>query len=319
MTIDRIKDLEKKYMDSIWNVVSSNDFINNLKKIESYIKNNYKYLYDYWDEKNKIKVGVERLIRFHFYKNLNVINVYPSPISSDMAIELDDVLLNIDAKTIDMIGNSGDDRSIHFQKNQITFDNEPFFKQLVNGHNFSGVTFPPRLDAFYNNKPVLTFFVTINYYDNNKDSFMLSHLSVCCVPHKDIVSSEFKNKIISNFKTYEYINSERAKTFDNYTLYEPKKNKEKYWISFNIKKTGNPDAFLDPNLDHPFISGSKSVWKQMDKNFKILTYGGSARIDKKTIEKRKDSKNNEWYGVKTFEIYSKEEINQFLKVNQINI
>lgn len=67
-----IKDLEKKYMDKIWNVISSDEFISNLKLVEKYIIKNYQFLHENWDEKNKIKVGVERLIRFHIYKNFNV-------------------------------------------------------------------------------------------------------------------------------------------------------------------------------------------------------------------------------------------------------
>lgn len=313
MNTEKIKDLEKKYMEEIWNVVSSNNFIDNLKNIEKYIINNYVYLDKHWDEKNKLKIGVERLIRFHFYKNLSVINIYPSPISSDMAIELEDVLLNIDAKTIDMIGNSGDDNSIHFQKNQITFDNKPFFNQSISNHFFSGVTFPPRLEPFYKGKPVLTFFVTVNYYDNGKNFFKLSHLSVCCVPHKDIVNTDFSNDIISNFKTYEYIDKEKAKTFSNPNLYEPKRNKDSSWIEFSLKGATNNDAFLDPNLSNPIDTNSKSVWKKIDNQYKIVLYGGSARISKSNLKNRKDSSSNLWEGVRYLEIYSKREIEEQLK------
>lgn len=300
--IKTIKNLEKDYMDKIWNIVSSDDFIANLKKIELYIQLNYKFLDENWDEKNKIKIGVERLIRFHLYKNFKVINVYPSPVSSDMAIELDDVLLNIDAKTIDMVGNPGDDTAIHFQKNQITFNNKAFFKQKVNGYEFAGITFPARLESFYKGKPVLTFFVTVNYFDDSSlKTFRLSHLSLCCVPHDLIVKEDYNNQIISNFKTHEYIGKAKAETIGS--LYLPKNNIAKKWISFSIKGTGAHDAYLDPSLDHPFIPKSKSVWKKIGGNYSILTYGGSARIDKNNITTRLDSKNKSWTGFRKKDIY----------------
>lgn len=290
-----IKDLEKKYMDKIWNVISSKEFIDNLKLIEKYIIKNYQFLHENWDEKNKIKVGVERLIRFHIYKNFNVVNIYPSPISSDMAVELDDVLLNIDAKTIDMVGNPGDDSAIHFQKNQITFNNEPFFKQKINGFQFSGISFPARLESFHNEKPVLTFFATINYFDNAKTgTFKLSHLSVCCVPHDLIVKEDYSNRIISNFKTHEYVNKVKAMTMGN--VYMPKSKIDDKWIPFSIKGSGSIDAYLDTELDHPVIPNCKAVWKKIGDNYSILTYGGSARIDKRNILNRKDSKNQNWIG-----------------------
>lgn len=299
--VDKIRDLEKKYMDKIWTVISSSDFIENLKTVESYIKKKYIFLEDNWDEKNKIKIGVERLIRFHIYKNFKVINIYPSPVSSDMAVELDDVLLNIDAKTIDMVGNPGDDNSIHFQKNQITFNNEPIFKKSINQLQFSGISFPARLESFYNNKPVLTFFTTVNYFDNaNLKSFRLSHLSLCCVPHNIIVKDEFSNRIISNFKTHEYIGKAKAETIGY--KYSPKAKTQDYWIPFSIKGNGTPDAFLDTQLKHPFIPDSQAIWKKIGGKYSILTYGGSARIDKNKIRDRVDSKKNKWFGYRKKDI-----------------
>jgi hypothetical protein len=299
--VKNIKDFEKRYMENIWTVISSDEFIHDLKKIELYIQKNYIFLDENWDEKNKIKVGVERLIRFHIYKNFKVLNVYPSPVSADMAIEMEDVLLNIDAKTIDMVGNPGDDTAIHFQKNQITFNNVPFFKKKISGHQFAGITFPARLESFYRDKPVLTFFVTVNYFDDsNLKSFRLSHLSLCCVPHNFVVKEDFDNKIISNFKTHEYIGKAKAELIGN--IYLPKNVISKKWIPFSIKGTAVVDAYLDPNLDHPFIPKSKAVWKKIGGAYNILTYGGSARIDKTIITNRYDSKSKIWIGFRKKDI-----------------
>jgi len=291
---NQIKNFEKKYMSKIWAIINSELFISDLRKIESYIQSNYNFLNDNWDEKNKLKVGVERLIRYYFYSNLGVVGVYPSPLSSDMAVELKDVILNIDAKTIDMVGNPGDDNAIHFGKNQITFDNVPFFSQVIQGISFPGVTFPPRLASFHNEKPCLTFFITINYFDDST-SFRLSHLSLCCVPHALIVKHEFENKIISNFKTYEYLGKVKAESLG--TQFLPKPRIDASWIPFSLKQTGVNDSFLDRNLNHPILGNSKCVWKIIASKYAVLIYGGSARIDKGSIRERKDSEGNTWIGV----------------------
>ena len=301
-----IKDLEKYYMNEIINVVEDKAFQIDLRKLESYIINNYEDLRQYSSEENKIKVGAERLIRYYFYTKFNVVDIYPSPISSDMAIELNDVILNIDAKTINMITNARDDNSIHFQKNQITFDNKPFFKQRVKGYLFGGAPFPARLAAYHNNKPVLTFFITINYNDTpSRKEYELTHMSVCNVPHKEIVKEEYDNNILENLKSWGYIGKAEAENRLG-DKYKPKKKNEfdKNWIPFSVRTdNGMPDAWLDPNLDHPIKDiGGKCVWKLMNGVYKIVNYGISSRISKSVISERTDSINNVWKGYKKIKL-----------------
>ena len=295
MTTNQISFYECFYMEKIWEIMSSPKFIKDLKSIESFVIKNYDYLDDNWNEKNKIKIGVERLIRFYFYKNLNLVNIYPSPLSSDLAIELNDVVLCIDAKTIDMVGNPGDDRSIHFQKNQITFDNTPLYKRVFNGNSFHGIKFPPHLQPFYKQKPCLTYFITVNYHDDYS-SFNLSHMSLCSVPHKNIVKDEYNNQIISNYKTYEYIGKTMADDLGK--QFAPKSTKNPVWIPFSIKNNNTIDGYFDSFLDHPIYSGFKSVWKKIDNKFKICTYGGSARIDKNVLKNRNGANGSKWTGLK---------------------
>lgn len=295
----KIKDLEKYYMGEILKVIKKDNFLTNLKELEEYIKENYIDLRKLTSEENKIKVGVERLIRFYFYTNFEVVNIYPSPISSDMAIELEDVILNIDAKTINMITNKGDDNSIHFQKNQITFDNIPFFKQDVEGYLFGGATFPSRMDSFYKNKPVLTFFITVNYEDKPKDkTFKLTHYSLCCVPHKEIVNEEYGNNILENLKSWGYIGKKESETLGE--QYKPL-NKDKFnnnWIGFSIGGGKKINGWLDPSLPHPFNDiGGYCVRKIMDNKYKIVSHGISSRISKSSITNRIDSNGNYWKGV----------------------
>ena len=302
----KIKDLEKYYMNKITEVVEGKSFKIDLKKKKKYIINNYDKLREYSSEENKIKVGAERLIRYYFYSRFKVVDIYPSPISSDMAVELKDVILNIDAKTINMITNAGDDNAIHFQKNQITFNNKPFFKKKIKGHSFGGAPFPARLAAYHNNKPILTYFITINYKDNpSKKEYELTHMSVCNVPHKEIVKEEYNNNILENLKSWGYIGKAEAEDRLG-EKYKPRKRNEydKRWVPFNVKnENGNADAWLDPNLDHPIKDiGGKCVWKIMNGVYKIVSYGTSSRIKKSTLLERIDSNNKTWKGYKIIKI-----------------
>ena len=87
MDTNRIRELEEKYFNEIIDLFHNKpDFKNNLLEVEEFIRTDYPNLNKNWGDKNKLKVAVERLIRFHFYTNLNVLNIYPSPLSPDMAI-----------------------------------------------------------------------------------------------------------------------------------------------------------------------------------------------------------------------------------------
>ena len=294
----KIVDLERIYFDKIWDIMSSPDFIKDLREVSEFIQNNYKQLSDFWGEKNKVKIAVERLIRFHSYKKLNVIGIYPSPLSSDMAIVTEDCVINIDAKTIDMNGNAGDDTSIHFQKNQITFDNIPFFQQNIEGLNYHGIPFTPFLNPDYKGKPVLSFFLTVNY-DDNFESFKLKHLSLCIVPHKVVVEVEHNNDIISNYKTYDYINKEQALVFNN-PRYMPRNLKDNSWVE--VQGARNSTIYFDKSLEHPIFKNTQCGWKKISEQYKIVVYGGSARIPKEKLTNRVSSNGESWLGFKRLEL-----------------
>ena len=51
----KIRNLEKKYMQLIWEWVSSDEFSNDLLEIEEYIKANYKDLSQKYQIKNKLQ------------------------------------------------------------------------------------------------------------------------------------------------------------------------------------------------------------------------------------------------------------------------
>ena len=305
MKTNDIRKLEEEYFKRIIEIFHEDDEFNqNLLEVEDFIRKNYAHLDDLWAEKNKAKVAVERLIRYHLYKNLDVKNIYPSPLSPDMAIELKDVILCVDAKTIDMCGNPGDDDTIHFQKNQITFENELMYGQFIDGCFWPGFGFPPRLKSFYKGKPCLTYFITVNYEDDGS-SFKLSHVCFCSVPHSKIAEKDFNNKLISNFKTYEYIGKKEAEQLGK--NFEPIEKVPDNWTSRTISIEGEnrvttAKIYLDKNLSNP-KNNIFHIRKYQDSRWKITCMGGSARINKETLKKpRKGHNGIDWQGLKQFRV-----------------
>ena len=69
ISINNINKYEKYYMQKITNVVGSASFIKDLQLIEKYIRENYEKLRKNSAEENKVKVGVERIIRYYFYNH----------------------------------------------------------------------------------------------------------------------------------------------------------------------------------------------------------------------------------------------------------
>ena len=283
MDVNKIIQLEKKYQEKIWDIQNSSEFQEALFNAHDTLKNNFDYIYENFDDKNIIKVAIERIIRYFGYKDLKATGIYPSPLSSDMAIETNDSIICIDAKTINMITNEGDDKSIHFGRNQITFDNISKYSTKEGSLNFKGVTFKPHLKHIHNGKPVLTFFITVNYEDDHirSNSFKLKKQSLVSVPNYVIAKNDFKNDLITNYKTYSYVNKALAERFGS--QYKPLNRKKTSWTEFKINQS---KAYYDSSLPHPEDSTSKCVWKKIDKSYKVLRVdAGSARIDKDFLKK----------------------------------
>lgn len=208
MTNDQriISNLERKYMESLTNLFLSDDFRDELHRLEYVVNNDYNFIRDNYEKKNKVDIAIERLIRYFIYKksNINIVGIYPSPISCDMAIETEDCILNVDSKTIDSVGNASDINYFHFERNQSSFKHNPYGKQ----EGFDGVpviTNLPAIDS-YTGKPVLTFFLKIIYSDNGREfSFYKkgNNISLTCLPN-GILSNLFPDNMIFNFKTYTY-------------------------------------------------------------------------------------------------------------------
>jgi hypothetical protein len=320
--IKKILDLEKKYFNELWKLFSSISFINDLKKIEEEIIENYIFLTKkVWNLKNKIKIPAERLTRFYVYSKLsNIIKfIYPSPISSDVAFITEDAIINLDIKTLDIIGNRGDIGNLQFENNQSSFEN----KNLDCDENYpnSGVKVEcllPKENKCIDGviRPILTFFLTIIYKDDS-NSFELSKdenyptIQLKCLPN-GFLSKLFEYDIVQNFKTYSYFKNEEnlepiflTKNKDEVTEKIEKfieEHSEEYVLIKGRQKLG----VYSIEKEHPYYDTlNLSYFPVVRKNgvfLEAVINGNTNRVLNKTLVKRYDSLDNYWEGIKKITI-----------------
>ena len=287
-----ILNLEKNYFFELEKIFQSQDFSNNLLKMQEWINLNYPNMVS-WDKTNKVQLPCQRIINYVVMKNLQqIIGVYNSAISSDIAFETNDVIINIDSKTVSSTGNKGDFESLFFGPNQSSFKNKNI--GIIENH-YPGlpVNFELPSTDILTKKPVLTFFLMIKYTDNGENFNWYSNqdkpnIRLICIPNGEL-SYLFNNHIISNPKTYAY-----EMTFN--------KNKKKVYKSFPLShlfqnsipiKVKSKKGFYIPNTKETWletkIKGGK-LYKQA-----ISTH--SCRIDFSTLKDRYDCNQNHWNGV----------------------
>lgn len=337
LTTDQIKkmgevlDLEKKYFNLLWNLFSSDYFKLDLRVIEKEIQNNYNDLEKIWNLKNKLKIPAERLARQYIYKNLSniVLHIYPSPISSDIAFITHDAVINIDVKTLDIYGNSGDIGNLQFENNQSSFINKNLDEDMSIENSGVKVECLLPLEYSYNNessKPVLTFFLIIVYKDDSL-SFSLSNqekyatVQLKCLPN-GIISQLFENDIVNNFKTYTYFTKEDG--FEPIYLTDDKlrveESIEKYVCESNSKyiliKGRSKTGVFSPNEKHPYyktlgvslfpVPRKKKSEKTTNFYLEAVKCGHTNRIRNNILIDRYDSNDQYWEGIKTYIISKKE-------------
>ena len=319
-----ILDLEEKYMNILKDLVSSKTFIEDLKHIEQETQEYYGILQEVWGKKNKVKEVSERLLRHHIYlKFSGYEKFYSSPISCDIALELDDVILNIDVKTIDKIGNSGELNSTQFEHNQTSFLNE---KVLKSGP-FPGFSVKSNLQSIdpRTHKPLLTYLIKIGYSDDGKGIFNFINSSdypsivITCLPNGTL-SNLFENDLFSNFKDYVYFDQTSG------FYYKPRyitSNDEFISLSQNSKftrieqVTDIPDDWERVCWENKigyYDKTKKQIWwtvqKKEHNHWDIYLYavkkGNTARFNDAWLEERYNSQNQRWCGeYKFYKIYDK--------------
>ncbi|MEG0978259.1 MAG: hypothetical protein RSE56_03360 [Bacilli bacterium] len=322
--IGSVLDLEKKYFDILRDLFTSELFVSDLKVIEKEIQKQYELLQRTWELKNKLKVPAERLVRQYIYKDLAhlVKHIYPSPISSDVAFITEDAVINLDIKTLDTIGNKGDVSNLQFENNQSSFENINL--DIDSRYPNSGVKVECLLpkEYSYNDEkplPMLTFFFIIIYCDNS-ESFMLNDDSLQtiylkCLPN-GFTSILFDNDIISNFKTYTYLEKKHGFTPVYLTNNQSEVNdKVKQFVKenpqFTLIQGKTKLGAYNENQIHPKYEINGVSWfpvsRQDKSNKKMHTYyleavykGNTNRMSNDILIKRFDSRDNQWIGLKKF-------------------
>ncbi len=321
---NKILDLEQKYMNIIEEIVTSKSFLEDLKAIEKETQEYYEFYQEIWGKKNKVKEVSERLLRHHIYlKFSGNEKFYSSPISSDIALELDDVVLNLDVKTIDKVGNGGELSTTQFEHNQTSFINE---KVLASG-SFPGFVVKSNLNAIDSrtHKPILTFLVKIGYSDDGHGTFSFINsntypsIVVTCLPN-GALSNLFNNNLFSNFKDYTYYNTIDGNYFkwryitskDEFTALSESAKFNRIQTQTDIpdewKKVtwGSKVGYYDSNKRIVWWTADKKAGNHWDIYLQPVKNGNTARFNDSWLEERYNSKNEQWCGEhKYFKIYDK--------------
>jgi len=291
-----ILNLEKKYFEIIYNIISHEDFFKDLALIEKEISDNYSKFDGLWNLKNKIKIPAERVVRHHLYVKMveRIKGIFPSPLSSDFGIRTDDAVVCIDIKTIDTNGNSGDLRETAVEKNQTSFDNK----------NYPYIHIPANLNAIddYSRLPVLTYIVKIIYTDNGY-SFKLSRsqypsMVLVNIPNGKI-SQLFDYNIVANCKTYDYYNERNdGKDFAPIFLTEQEATNiemlDAKCLSLGLIKIND---FTKPTY---YSAKTKTVWWKTSVANKpaiaAVKSGSSVRFSNEILKERYDANGKRWDG-----------------------
>lgn len=291
-----ILDLEKKYFSKLESIFKNATFKKNMHDMSLWVNSNYSYLSSIYKKANKVDIATQRLINYEVMKNLNnIVSVYASPISSDIAYETSDAIILIDSKTNSEIGNKNDFfDDFHHGPNQTSFKHENFMKNS----NFPGIPvfcdIPP-IDPS-SNKPILTFFLITSYYDDPKKQIFYwskqdPNIRLICLPNGEI-SHFFKNNIVHNAKDYLYVKhkvngKQVERTLDKTFQFPPNSIK----ISTGTGKKSNNGFYL-PKTNETWVfirSAKKPVYKMPETMHE-------RRILIDTIEDRYDSNGTLWKG-----------------------
>lgn len=336
--VKKILNLERDYMKILDDIIKSQPFLDGLKEMFGCMDMYKDILKLKYEGANLINTPAERLVAYYIYKYMHdnglfeSSNCYSSPICSDIAIELSDVILNVEVKTLGVNQNKEDLSYLPYQHNQITFINKPIFKT----GEFLGYEIVANIDPYQNGKPVLTYVIEIVYDYKPKEanpSFKLfseelnngiSTVNLFCIPNGKL-STLFDNNIVYNFKEYKYydteakidpyfipkkINSRKYKAIKE--INKNKKEAQKYlrkyfkfdstWIDISKDMLG----FIDTNRIGTNYHESKGyVWivvakgKGLNKYLQLepVKMGSSGRINFKQLATRYDGDKNSWAGV----------------------
>lgn len=101
---ETILGLQQHYFNLINNILTSQNFFNNLINLENRLNTNYNDIHDNYNVTNIVSLADQRLVNYHIIHSLHniITNSYASPISSYIAFETNNAIINIDIKTINI-------------------------------------------------------------------------------------------------------------------------------------------------------------------------------------------------------------------------
>lgn len=282
----KILELEKKYTDLLAEFIDSIFFKNQLKKIFIELNNETEQLLAYYDGANLINTPAERLVSYCMYyeflrrKNEGIaefqtVECYSYPICGDLAIELSEVVLDLEVKTVSKNGNASDITSLQFRPNQTSFTNIIPYEKANDCLGFiPKFKIQGHIPQYHRDKPVLTYVIEIIYdYDASDPSLPFGFftgtyhdctaLNLFCVPNGQIARL-FDNNIFQGIKTYTY--------------YDQTKIDDVYYkkIKLDVKKFPTRDACLiDINNTYSYLLNEcderiNSNWKIANNNNYIV-------------------------------------------------
>ena len=297
-----VLDLEKKYFNALEQIFKSKSFSNRLQKTADWIEHNYKMLSS-WKVENKVRLAAQRIINYEVKDQLtSIIDVYSSAISSDIAYETDDAIILIDSKTISETGNSNDFNSLQLGPNQCSFEN----KRYMPGSRFPGIPIIFNLPAIDSpsQKPILTFFLMLKFYDDKKNEFRWfddwghnAHFS--CMPN-GVISRFFHNDLITNAKTYAYNTVDIKQKDGSY------KTEENFCDRDELPDLSTAIAIQLKQKSGFYFPSNGEIWLSTNKKGGVK-YGNvysfkSCRASYSDLNDRYDSNGTNWNGVSSWTI-----------------
>jgi hypothetical protein len=270
----RIEKLEKKYFLNILKVLKEN--IHLVEDRLTFLNRNKQY----WEENQKldnaIAIGVQELIRAIIYRHFTNWKPFFLPVCSDTAFETEDVIVNLDIKTVKEIDNDAKQGYLQIRPNQMSYPNKPF----------NGVPWHPHQPTIIKNNDekelyTLSFFVKFIWTRKQNDEIDITEIVLSSIPN-GILSKEYGDDFIINYKTYDVDTLEEADELSEVGFVEeewstiginfvrlndgtiwgkPKKRTKKYGDSWHQYINGGTARFNIKKIAEPKLTKG---WKRLE-------------------------------------------------------
>ena len=179
MTDVEIEQLELTYLDTIKSLIEGN-LKNILKNLDS--MNNISQYWKNISTDEGFDTGAERIIYSVLQRGSDLGEPNSSPVGSDLMFESSDAFIHIDLKTCQPENNLRDHWETPVGKNQNSYKYDMKVNKTTRAYE-------PHLPTHYDEKPALTYFITILYSKNSNFEFKVANINVGCMPNgslKDI-------------------------------------------------------------------------------------------------------------------------------------